>query len=152
LNQGPILNKYSVMAEWPKLAHDQDFDRRNRCCSISVPRAQDFLKRITPLLLPILRPTPALAPWPNLFLVLGDPKKIIQALDRLRALKTFDSSDAVNTKTSPQLPKYVSAAFGSLELPWNPATFAPYTARHLLPQVQTPKTRPTSFPRPNPRS
>jgi hypothetical protein len=26
----------------------------------------------------------------------------------------------VNTTTGPQLPKYVSAAFGSLDLPWKP--------------------------------
>jgi hypothetical protein len=52
--------------------------------------------------------------------VLADPKKIIQALDRLRDLKSFPSADAVNTTTGPQLPKYVSAAFGSLELPWKP--------------------------------
>ncbi len=37
--------------------------------------------------------------------VLAEPKKIIQALDRLRSLKSFPSPDAVNTTTSPQLPK-----------------------------------------------
>jgi hypothetical protein len=52
--------------------------------------------------------------------VLADPKKIIQALDRLRSLKSFPSTKAVNTTTGPQLPKYVSAAFGSLYLPWKP--------------------------------
>jgi hypothetical protein len=52
--------------------------------------------------------------------VLGDPKKILQALDRLRSLKSFPSPEAVNTTTGPQLPKYVSAAFGSLDLPWKP--------------------------------
>jgi hypothetical protein len=52
--------------------------------------------------------------------VLGDPKKIIQALDTLRSLKSFPSPEAVNTTTGPQLPKYVSAAFGSLDLPWKP--------------------------------
>jgi hypothetical protein len=46
--------------------------------------------------------------------VLAEPKPIIRALNRFRDLKT----DAVNTTTSPQLPKYVSAAFGSLDLPW----------------------------------
>src|SRR5208282_2009155 len=50
--------------------------------------------------------------------VLADPKKLIQALDRLRSLKSFPSPKAVNTTTGPQLPKYVSAAFGSLDLPW----------------------------------
>jgi Telomere resolvase len=29
-------------------------------------------------------------------------------------------ADAVNTTTSPQLPKYVSAAFGSFDQPWKP--------------------------------
>src|SRR5271165_6290566 len=43
--------------------------------------------------------------------VLADPKKIIRALAQLRDLKSFVSADAVNTTTSPQLPKYVSAAF-----------------------------------------
>jgi Telomere resolvase len=52
--------------------------------------------------------------------VLADPKKIIQALDRLRDLKTFKSADAVNTTTGPQLPKYISHAFGSLDKPWKP--------------------------------
>jgi hypothetical protein len=52
--------------------------------------------------------------------VLADPKKLIQALDRLRSLKSFPSPAAVNTTTGPQLPKYVSAAFGSLKLPWKP--------------------------------
>jgi hypothetical protein len=54
--------------------------------------------------------------------VLADPKKIIGALDQLRALKTFASADAVNTTTGPQLPKYISAAFGSLDKPGNQAT------------------------------
>jgi hypothetical protein len=48
------------------------------------------------------------------------PKKIIAELAKLRSLKSFASPDAVNTATSPQLPKYVSAAFGSLALPWKP--------------------------------
>src|SRR5262245_15313182 len=52
--------------------------------------------------------------------VLTNPKKIIQALDRLRALKIFTSPDAVNTTTGPQLPKYISHAFGSLDQPWKP--------------------------------
>ena len=52
--------------------------------------------------------------------VLAEPKLIIRALDRLRAIKTFPTADAVNTTTSPQLPKYVTAAFGSLDQPWKP--------------------------------
>jgi hypothetical protein len=40
--------------------------------------------------------------------------------DQLRALKTFASADAVNTTTGPQLPKYISAAFGSLDKHWKP--------------------------------
>jgi hypothetical protein len=51
--------------------------------------------------------------WPT-------PRKLIQALDQLRDLKSFPSPKAVNTTTGPQLPKYVSAAFGSLDLPWKP--------------------------------
>jgi Telomere resolvase len=35
-------------------------------------------------------------------------------------LESYASADAVNTTTSPQLPKYVSAAFGSLDQPWKP--------------------------------
>jgi hypothetical protein len=38
----------------------------------------------------------------------------------LPQLKSFPSPEAVNTTTGPQLPKYVSAAFGSLDLPWKP--------------------------------
>jgi hypothetical protein len=57
---------------------------------------------------------------PYIIHVLADPKKLIQALDRLRDLKSFPSPDAVNTITGPQLPKYVSATFGSLDLPWKP--------------------------------
>jgi Telomere resolvase len=52
--------------------------------------------------------------------VLADPRKLVQALDQLRTLKSFPSPAAVNTTTGPQLPKYVSAAFGSLDLPWKP--------------------------------
>src|SRR6516225_9441963 len=48
------------------------------------------------------------------------PKKIIQARDRLRDLKSFASPDAVNTTTGPQLSKYISHAFGSLDKPWRP--------------------------------
>jgi len=35
-------------------------------------------------------------------------------------MKTFPSADAVNTTTGPQLPKYISSAFGSLDRPWKP--------------------------------
>ena len=35
-------------------------------------------------------------------------------------MKTFPSTDAVNTTTGPQLPKYVSHAFGSADQPWEP--------------------------------
>jgi hypothetical protein len=53
---------------------------------------------------------------PYLIPVRGDPKKIIQALDTLWSLKSFPSPAAVKTTTGPQLPKDVSAAFGSLDL------------------------------------
>jgi hypothetical protein len=52
--------------------------------------------------------------------VLAEPKKSSPSSPKLRSLKTFASPDAVNTTTSPQPPKYVSAAFGSLALPWKP--------------------------------
>jgi hypothetical protein len=59
-------------------------------------------------------PSPTSSPsWPA-------PKKLVQALDTLRTLKSFPSPKSVNTTTGPQLPKYVSAAFGSLDLPWKP--------------------------------
>ena len=75
--------------------------------------------------------------------VLADPKKIIQALDRLRALKTFASADAVNTTTGPQLPKYISAAFGSLDKPWKPGYLrAPTEPSAAISSNQ--KTRPTT--------
>ena len=35
-------------------------------------------------------------------------------------MRTFPSADAVNTTTSSHLPRYVSAAFGSLDQPWKP--------------------------------
>ena len=52
--------------------------------------------------------------------VLAEPKLITRALDQLRYLKTFDSPNAVNTTTGPQLPKYISHAFDSLDKPWKP--------------------------------
>jgi hypothetical protein len=67
--------------------------------------------------------------------VLGDPKKLVQALDQLRSLKSFPSPKAVNTTTGPQLPKYVSAAFGSLDLPRKLGPLALRLRRHLLPPL-----------------
>ena len=73
--------------------------------------------------------------------VLADPKKIIGALDQLRALKTFASADAVNTTTGPQLPKYISAAFGSLDKPWKPgylrSAYGAICCHKFKPQNQT---------------
>jgi hypothetical protein len=66
------------------------------------------------------RQAPGTSFEPYLIPVLAEPKKIIQALDTLRDLKSFPSPKAVNTTTGPQLPKYVSAAFGSLDQPWKP--------------------------------
>ena len=66
------------------------------------------------------RQAPGTSFEPYLIPVLADPKKLVQALDTLRSLKSFPSAGAVNTTTGPQLPKYVSAAFGSLDLPWKP--------------------------------
>ena len=83
--------------------------------------------------------------------VLADPKKLIQALDTLRNLKSFPSPKAVNTTTGPELPKDVSDAFGSLDLPWKPGPLALSLRRHLLPQVQTQEPDRRYLPRPNPR-
>jgi hypothetical protein len=56
--------KYSIMAESPKPAHGQEFNRSNRWSSISVPEPRAS-SSAPPLSLPILRPMPALAPWPS---------------------------------------------------------------------------------------
>ena len=61
--------------------------------------------------------------------VLADPKKIIRALDGLRSSKSFPSADAVNTTTGPQLPKYVSNSFGSLDQPWEILSKVVYRGR-----------------------
>jgi hypothetical protein len=66
------------------------------------------------------RQAPGTSSEPCIIPVLGDPRKLVQALDTLRSLKSSPSPEAVNTTTGPQLPKYVSAAFGSLDLPWKP--------------------------------
>jgi hypothetical protein len=67
------------------------------------------------------RQAPGTSSEPYLIPVLADPRKLVQALDTLRSLKSFPPTKAVNTTTGPQLPKYVSAAFGSLDLPWKPS-------------------------------
>jgi hypothetical protein len=66
------------------------------------------------------RQAPGISSEPYLIPALADPRKLVQALDRLRSLMSFSSIKAVNTTTGPKLPKYVSAAFGSLDLPWKP--------------------------------
>lgn len=48
-------------------------------------------------------PGTSFEPYP----VPADPKKIVQALDTLRDLKSLVSAKAVNTTTGPQLPKYI---------------------------------------------
>jgi hypothetical protein len=47
-------------------------------------------------------------------------------------------------------PKYVSAAFGSLDLPWKLGPPPLRLRRHLLPHVQTPKHHRRYLPRPDP--
>jgi Telomere resolvase len=66
------------------------------------------------------RQAPGTSSEPYPIPVLADPKKLVQVLDSLRTIKSFPSTKAVNTTTGPQLPKYVSAPFGSLDLPWKP--------------------------------
>jgi hypothetical protein len=87
----------------------------------TIPRAFPWKTLLYPALLfdgqLKTRQAPGTSSEPYLIPVLGGPKKIIQVLDRLRDLKSFPSPEAVNTTTGPQLPKYVSAAFGSLDLP-----------------------------------
>jgi hypothetical protein len=87
------------------------------------------------------RQAPGTSFEPYLIPVLADPKKLVQALDTLRTIKSFPSPKAVNTTTGPQLPKYVSAAFGSLDLPWKlgpPALrYAASCCHRFKPQNQT---------------
>jgi len=92
----------------------------------------------------------ALASSPYPIPVLAEPKKIIRALDQLRALKTFPSADAVNTTTGPQLPKL--STFPTPSALWtNPGNQAT-SAAPTEPSVATasnPLTRPrtSSWPR-----
>jgi hypothetical protein len=61
------------------------------------------------------RQAPGTSSEPYLIPVLaGHPRKLVQALDTLRSLKSFPSTKAVNTTTGPQLPKYVSAVVSML--------------------------------------
>jgi Telomere resolvase len=66
------------------------------------------------------RQAPGTSSEPYPISVLADPKKLIQALDRLRDLKSFPSTDAVNTTTGPPAPKYVSAASAPSNYPGKP--------------------------------
>jgi hypothetical protein len=66
---------------------------------------------------PAKLPAPVPSPTPSPFS--ATPRKSSQALDTLRDLKNFPSPKAVNTTAGPT-PKYGSAAFGSLDLPWKP--------------------------------
>jgi DDE superfamily endonuclease/telomere resolvase len=52
--------------------------------------------------------------------VLADPRNLSRPSTLSGTSKASPSPKAVNTTTGPQLPKYVSAAFGSLERPWKP--------------------------------
>jgi len=77
----------------------------------------------------------------SLIPVLAEPRLIIRALENLRAMKTFMSADAVNTTTGPQLPKYISHAFGSLDQPWKPgylrSAYGAICCHRFKPQNQT---------------
>jgi hypothetical protein len=83
------------------------------------------------------RQAPGTSSEPYLIPVLADPRKLVQALNALRSLKSFPSTKAVNTTTGPQLPKYVSAAFGSLDLPWKPDHLRSAYGAICVPQIQT---------------
>jgi Telomere resolvase len=61
------------------------------------------------------RQAPGTSSEPYLIPVLADPKKLVQALDTLRDLKSFPSPAAVNTTTGPQLP----STFPPPSAPWN---------------------------------
>ncbi|MBV8274983.1 MAG: hypothetical protein JO170_06965 [Verrucomicrobia bacterium] len=84
----------------------------------TAPGAARCLKRPRPKYRKRQAPGTSFKPYP--IPVLAKPKKIIRALAQLQDLKSFHSADAVNTTTGPQLPKYVSHAFGSLDQPWKP--------------------------------
>jgi Telomere resolvase len=67
------------------------------------------------------RQAPGTSSEPYLIPVLADPRKLVQALDQLRSLKSFPSPPRPLTPPpAPNSKKYVSAAFGSLDLPWKP--------------------------------
>ena len=70
------------------------------------------------------------------------PKRLVQTHDTLRTLGSFPSPKAFNTTTSPQLPKYVSAAFGSLDLSWK---LGPPRSGYgaTVATARNPKARPT---------
>jgi hypothetical protein len=73
------------------------------------------------------RQAPGTSSEPYLIPVLADPKKLVQALDTLRESKEFPFPRSRQHHHRPSTPKYVSAAFGSLERPWKPKrpTFVP---------------------------
>jgi hypothetical protein len=80
------------------------------------------------------RQAPGTSFEPYLIPVLGDPKKIIQALDILRDLKSFPSPAAVNTTTGPQ----PQIRFRRLRLPRTTLETRPppqRLRRHLLPPL-----------------
>jgi hypothetical protein len=87
------------------------------------------------------RQAPGTSFEPYLIPVLADPRKLIQALDTLRDLKSFPSTKAVNTTTPPPATT-PQVRFRSLRLPRPPLetrTLAQRLRRPLLPQVQTQK-------------
>ena len=97
------------------------------------------------------RQAPGTGSEPYIIPVLADPKKLVQALDRLRDLKSFPSPAAVNTTTGLQLPQ---VRFRRLRVPRpNLKTRPPPLSlrRPLLPQVQTQKPNRRYLPRPDPR-
>jgi hypothetical protein len=93
------------------------------------------------------RQAPGTSSEPYLIPILADPKKLIQALDRLRSLKSFPFAKTVNTTTGPRAPQVrfrLRLPRPTLE---TRATSAPPTAPSVA-TCSNPKRSPPIFPSP----
>jgi hypothetical protein len=97
------------------------------------------------------RQAPGTSSEPYLIPILANPKKLVQALDTLRSLKSFPSPEAVNTTTGPRAPQVRFRRFRLPRSTLETRPFAERLRRHLLPQIQTQKPDRRYLPRPNPR-